>query len=64
MLKIKLLVVGLAFALFAIALFHSAPRPAAAETDVVGEIANYKSWTRMNREPITVQLDLGDLSGG
>ena len=64
MLKVKLIVVGAAFALFAFALFHSAPRPAAAATDVVAEIAQYKTWSRLNREPVRVELAPLDLAGG
>ena len=64
MLKIKLIVVGAACALFAFALFHSTPSTVSAETDVVSEIAQYKTWTRMNREPIRVELAPLDLAGG
>ena len=66
MLKIKLFAVAAFIALTAIVLSSSNRFAASANEDVFREIANYKTWQRINKEPIKVEstFQFDDLSGG
>lgn len=58
MLKIKLFAVIAFLILTAIVLSSSRPFTASANGDVLQEIAKYKTWHRINKEPITVDSTL------
>ena len=62
MLKIKLLTVAGFLILTAIVLSNSRQFTAAANADVLPEIVKYKTWQRINKEPIKVRFTV-DLSG-
>ena len=54
MLKLKLAVIAIFLSFAGFALSNSEKVSASAETDFVQEIAKYKTWTRINKEPIKV----------
>ena len=54
MLKIKLCAVAVFLLATAIVLSNSRQFTATANADVLAEIANYKTWQRINKEPIKV----------
>ena len=66
MLKIKLFAVAAFILLTAIVLSSSNRFAASANEDVFREIANYKTWQRINKEPIKVEsgFQIDPLSGG
>lgn len=57
MLKIKLFAVAAFVVLTAIVLSSSNRFAASANEDVFREIANYKTWQRINKKPIKVESE-------
>lgn len=64
MIKIKLGVIVFVFGLVGIISNSSHRFSSHAETDAADEIANYKSWSRITKEPIAVKLETTSLGGG
>jgi hypothetical protein len=64
MLKIKLFAVAAFIVLTAVALSGSNRFAASANGDVFREIANYKTWQRINKEPINSGFQIDGASGG
>ncbi|HQU86257.1 MAG TPA: hypothetical protein PKY59_24220 [Pyrinomonadaceae bacterium] len=63
MLKIKLAVIALILSLVGI-VFLNSDRSISAKGESFEEIAKYKTWTKINKKPITVEIDLSALVGG
>jgi hypothetical protein len=63
--RIKLAVLLSLFGLVGIYVSHSHQFSSKAENDqILEEIAKYKSWTKVSKEPIKVEFTIDGLSGG
>lgn len=63
MLKIKLAVIAAIFGLVGI-VYLNANQSISAKGETFEEIAKYKTWTKINKEPIAVEIDESALVGG
>jgi hypothetical protein len=63
MLKIKLAAVAVILMIAAVALNNSRYFAASANENVLPEVAKYKTWQRINKEPIKARFNL-EFSGG
>jgi hypothetical protein len=64
MLKIKLITIFGVFVLVGIVLSNSSSYSTSAETDnALQEIANYKTWTKITKEPIKVGFQVDGKAG-
>lgn len=61
MLKIKLLAMFGFLFLVGFMLFKS--NPISAENEFFDEIAKYKTWTKVSKDPIKVEFDLSSVGG-
>lgn len=61
--KIKIAAVAFILGLVGIVL-NSSHHFSVSANDVSGEIANYKTWSRITKEPITLKIDEASLGGG
>ena len=65
MLKIKFIAIVGIFVLVGIVLSGSRSFSTSAKEDVSEEIAKYKTWNKINKEPIRVEIEFSlDFSGG
>lgn len=64
MIKIKLGAIVFIFGLVGIILNSSHRFSSHAESDAADEIANYKSWSRITKEPIPVKFTIDSSGGG
>lgn len=65
MLKIKFIAIVGIFVLVGIVLNNSRSFSTSAKEDVLAEIAKYKTWSKINKEPIRVEVEFSlDFSGG
>lgn len=64
MLKLKVLAIIFVLSLAGIVLIGSRHFLSFAASDPVNEIANYKNWTRITKEPIAIKIDEASLAGG
>ncbi len=62
MLKIKLAVIAIFLSFAGFALINSEQLITSARTDFVQEIANYKTWSKITKEPLQFKID--EASGG
>lgn len=58
MLKIKLVVMAIFLGVTGLIFVGSDHFSSEAKSDVLGEIANYKTWTKITERPIPVKLEL------
>ncbi len=58
MLKLKISTVAVFLVLSFIAISNSNSFSSAAKGDILVEIANYKTWSKINEEPIKVNLQM------
>lgn len=56
MIKIKIAVIAFVLSVIGVALFSSAKQKVSASSEVFEEIAKYKSWKKINSEPIAVKI--------
>jgi hypothetical protein len=63
MLKIKIFAVVFILGLVGIVL-NGSHHFSVSANDVADEIANYKNWTRITKEPIKAEFTIDNLSGG
>lgn len=64
MIKIKISAIATVFLLIGIVLSGSHQFSTSAEGDVLNEIAGYKNWTRITKEPIKVEFVIDPNAGG
>lgn len=63
MLKLKISAIAVFLVLAIVAMNNSSSFSSSAKGDVLEEIANYKTWTVVTKEPIVVESDNSALVG-
>ena len=64
MLKLKLMVIVGVLSFVGIVFLNSNSFTSSAKGDAIEEIAKYKTWTKVSKEPIIVKIDEAALVGG
>ncbi|MEO6590093.1 MAG: hypothetical protein ABIP06_12395 [Pyrinomonadaceae bacterium] len=63
MMKIKIIAIAFILSLVGI-VFSGSHHFSVSANDVSDEIANYKTWSRITKEPITLKIDESSFVGG
>ena len=62
--RIKLIALLTVLGVVGIVLFNSNQVSQAKNDDVLEQIAKYKTWTKVSKDPIKVEIDVNSLAGG
>ncbi|MGI9055458.1 MAG: hypothetical protein ACR2F2_06615 [Pyrinomonadaceae bacterium] len=63
MIKIKIFAVAFILSLVGI-IFYGSHHFSVSANDISNEIANYKTWSKITKEPITLKIDESSFVGG
>ncbi|MBX7174972.1 MAG: hypothetical protein K1X72_28605 [Pyrinomonadaceae bacterium] len=62
--RIKLIALLTVLGVVGVVLFNANQVSQAKNDDVLEQIAKYKTWTKVSKDPIKVEIDVNSLAGG